>query len=467
MDRAYMLDSYIKDQDENLKDMEEANSNLNKLEFRINGSKTVDEIKKQVDIYLEKNDVPLEIEEGLKKICSEFNENTDVYQATVYLEDFMKKNLADKEKEHQESSDTVLEIKEEVIENVNKKLDDVGITITGSNDTLVESIQEEADVYKLKDNVERTTEYFEERKEMIPDENKTLVELEVEEITQVLEEPHDETLLNNILVQEEQLNDNNIDQQVEVKDDGSVVIEGDAENNESMNFAAMMTTALVVDGIGTDDFGVEQKLDMKFIKDQEHDSNFKIIYGDFPLQQQPNNTIDPMFATKIAELTNNYQSQVSYMELLGTKSPEIKTALTLIQEQVLNEKGAFQMAIKNGGNHHEMIFAVDENYNNISSSFSESGAMVSNDIMENSIIRVNDTTPGEQLLILSTTLESLRQKKKEEVENLKVAENVYQKKLDYPNTINNEAANVNRIFLIVVLVTEILLLLIGSYFLFS
>lgn len=458
MDKAYMLDDYISDQDKNLIEKEEADTNLDKLEFRIHGSKTIEEIKKEVSIFLEKNDVPFEVEEGLKKICSEFNENTDIYHASLYLENFMKQYLENKEKNYQESNDTILEIKEDLVDGIKKDLDDVGISISGSKDLLIDSIQSEADVYKLKDNVERTTDYFEERKDFLIDENKTLVELPSEEIAEVLENPTDETLLNNVLEQQEVKINN--DPQVEVNNDGSVVVHGDAENTESMNFAAMMTTALVA---SSNDYGFDQNLDMKFIKDPEKDATFKIIYADFPLQ--PNNTVDPMISSKVGELVNNYQSQVSYMELLGTKSPELMTALTLIREQVLNEKGAFQMAVKNNSDRHEMRFAVDENYAHVYTAFSESGAMVTHDAMENGIIRVIDTMPGEQLLVLSTTLDSLRQRKKEVEENELALQNQYQKQLIYSEE-NSEAANVHKTFLIVALVTEMLLLLIGTYFLF-
>ena len=453
-----MLNDYVEDEDKSFIEKEEANTNLNNLEFRIQGSKTIDEIKKEVSIFLEKNDIPLEIEKGLEKICDDFNENTDVYQASIYLENFMKEYLSNKEKKHQENSDTVQEIKEDVVEEIKKELDDVGITVSGSSDLLVDSIQEEADIYKLKDNVDRTTEYFEERNQIVPEENKTLVEIPSDEIADILESPTDEVLLTNVLTEEEKQN-NNIDNQVEVKEDGSIIVQGDATNNDSMNFAAMMTNALVA---SNDDYGLDEKLDMKFIKDQEHESTFKIIYGDFPILKQPNSTIDPTVASKIGSLTANYQSQVSYMQLLGAKSPELMTALTLIQEQLLNEKGAFQMAVKNGGKQHEMMFAVDENYNHVSTAFHESGAMVSHDAMEHSIIRVNNTSPGEQLMVLSTTLDNLRQKK---IESSLVNQNVYQKQLVYPNQMN-EAANVHKTFLIVVLVAEMLLLLVGSYFLF-
>lgn len=460
MDKSYMLNDYIAEQEKDLVAKESANDNLEQLQFRINGSKTVEEIKKEVSIFLEKNNVPFEVEEGLKKICSEFNENTDVYHASIYLENFMKDYFDSKDKKYQDSSDTVLEIKEDVVESVKKDLDSVGISLTSSTDSLIDNIQSEADVYKIKDNVEKTTEYFEQNKEDLVAENKTILELSPDEIENVLEKPADETLLNDVIEQQEQIVDTGLDPQVDVKEDGSIEVQGDATNDESMNFAALMTIALVV---SNNEYGFDKSLDMKFIKDPENINKFRIIYADFPLNK--NNLVDPNTANKVNNLVNGYQSHVSYMDLLGMNSPELMTSLTIIQEQVLKEKGAFQLAVKNSGVNREMMFAVDENYANISTAFQESGAMVTHDAMEHSIIRVNDTMPGDQLLILSATLDNLRQKEKEAEQNALVAQNQYQKKLVYP-TMNNEAANVGKTFLIVSIVTEILLVLAVCIFFF-
>lgn len=457
MDRSYMLNDYVAEQENDLNNKLEATQNLDKLEFRIKGSKTVNEIKREVFIFLERNDVPVEISEGLQKICNEFSENTDVYHASLYLENFMNDYLKEKEKDFLKSSDTVQEIKEELIEDIKKDLDSVGIALSGSQDVLIDSIQSEDDVYKLKNNVERTTEYFQDRNEIISSPDKTLVELSSDEVAEVLERPNDEALLKSALEQQERQNDiSNNNSQVELKDDGSIVVHGDIENTESMNFAAMMTIDLVS---STNDFEANQKLDMKFIKYPEQESAFKIIYGNFPLINQPNNNVDPMIVSRVNELVNSYQSNISYIKLLGTKSPELMLAMILLQEQILNEKGAFQMAVKNDGNHYGIMIAADENYAHVINAFSESGAMVTYNAMEHGIIRVNDTTPGEQLMVLNATLENLRQKKEASLVN----QNSYQKQLLYPNNMN-EAANVHTTFLIVVLVTEVLLLCVSLYF---
>lgn len=457
MDRSYMLNSYVRDNEDNLEEKENAEDYLEKLKFRINGSKSIEEIKREVEIFLEKNDVPSQIHDDLIKICDDFNETTDLYHAEKYLEDYLSNYLQQKENDYQKSTDTIHDIKEELVEESKKQLDSVGITMSGSTDSVLDKIQSEDDVYKLKNNVETAVEFFDQRNAIFGEENVSTLEIPIKTIEEALEKPSQETVLEAAL--DEQNVSNYHVNEVKVNNDGSVVIQGDANNPESMNFAALITTALVT---SNQDLGMDTNLDMKFIKEPEHDSTFKIIYGDFPLPAQTNNAVGSFIAAKVGELTKNYQSQVSYMELLGTKSPELMTALTLIQEQILKEKGAFQMAVKNGGRHHEMVFAVDENYADVSTAFYESGAMVSHDVMEHSIIRVNNTTPGEQLMILSATLENLRQK---EMESSLVNQNNYQKQLVYPSQMN-EAANVYSVFLTVVSIAELLLISVFLYILF-
>ena len=122
MDRSYMLNSYMEENENNLNEQQHAEQLKDKLEFRINGSKTIDEIKKQVSIFLEKNNVPPKIEEDLIKICDTFNESTDVYVAEKYIEDYIQNYLEEKDKEYNKSNETVTEIKQEVVDEAKKSL---------------------------------------------------------------------------------------------------------------------------------------------------------------------------------------------------------------------------------------------------------------------------------------------------------------------------------------------------------
>jgi len=457
MDKSYMLNDYISEQEKDIVNLEDANSVIEKLQFRIKGCKTVEEIKKEFEKFLEKNNIPFEVEEKLKNICSQFDENTDVYHCYIYLENYMKEYLNSKEQKSKDSSDTVLEIKEDVVESAKKDLDSVGITLTGNTDNLVNNIQNEDDIYKIKDNVEKTTEYFEEKKEDGLTENKTILEMSYDEIETVLEEPSDTALLDNILEQEEQITDSNLSPEFDFKEDGSIEIQGDATNHELTNFVAMMTNALVV---SSNDYGFNNSFDMKFIKDLENINKFKIIYSN---PQFNENNLRLNNINKISNLVKEYKSHVSYQELLGKNSLELMTSLTIIQEHILGRNGMFQMTLKNSVPNHEMIFTGDENYDNVSTAFYESGAIVTHNAMEHSIIKVNDTMPGDRLIILSSTLDNLRQKQIENNQNTLTNQNQYQKKLIYPD-INSEAANASKTFLMISIITDVILLLITYIF---
>lgn len=462
MDRSYMLNDYINENEENLTEKEKAEDYLENLKFRINGSKSITEIKKQVSIFLEKNNIPPKIQDDLIRICDTFDENTNLYYAEKYLEDYLSKYFEQQEKEYQKSNDTIIEIKEELIESSKKELDKVGITMIGNTENVLEKIQDENDVYKLKNNIDNATQYLYQRNNAIGDINVVPLEIPIEAMNTAIDNPDNDTILETVIEeQEKELSNNETTNSVDIKDDGSVEINGGSNIDESINFAAMMTTALVT---SNNDLSIDTNLDMKFIKKQEDKSNFKIIYGNFPITNHPENKLDPTIINKIEELAKNYNHNVNYLELLKTNSVELSTALTIINSHVLNENGAFKMAIKNGGKNHEMAFSMDENYIDISTAFLESGAMVSQDTMENSIVRVNNSTEGEQLVILNATLENLNQRKLEQSQ-INV-EKQYQKQLLYPNNLN-QTASVSGSLLIIIAIAEIMLLTFGYLYLFS
>ena len=460
MDRSYILDSYINENEENLAKKNNARELFDNLEFRIKGSKTLEELKKEVSIFFTQNNLPSEVKDEMDHIISEFTDETDVYTASTRLENVLSNYLDSKESEFTKSNDTVYEIKEEVVNNVIKDLDSVGITTVGDNDDMIEKIESEEDVIKLKENVETTVEYFESRNEIIGEENSVNIEISTADINESLDRPGTDTVLETALEEQETSLDTNVTN-VEALEDGSVVIHGDSENEESLNFTAMMTVALVANN---PNFEINEQLDMKLIKGNADTATYKAIYGKFPLTNHPENRLDPVIVDRIQRMAQNYNPNFSYMELLSTTSPELSIALNLINNHILNEQGAFQMAIKNGGMHHEMVFAMDENYISVSDSFRESGAMVSSDMMENNIVRVNNTTEGEQLMILNATLENLKQKKIDKAQS-ELLQNVYQKKKVYEQPLN-ESANTFNIFLMTIVGFEIIILLIGFIFMF-
>ena len=460
MDRSYILDSYVSENQENLTEMSDARELLDNFEFRTNGSKSIEELKREVSIFYEQNNLPSEVKDEMDRIISEFGDDTDVYTASNRLENVLSDYLDSKENEFNKSNDTVFEIKEEVVETVKKDLEDIGITMTGDNDNLIDRIESEKDVVKLKENVDTAVDYFNQRNQVIDQDNSINIELSTDDIGNSLDKSGTDTVLETVLEEQEQSLEA-YTTNVDALDDGSVVVHGDSENTESLNFTAMMTAALVANN---SDFGISEHLDMKFIKNNLDSSTYKVIYGNFPIANHPENKLDPVIIDKIQQLAKNYNPSFSYMQLLSDLSPELSTALTIINNHILNEQGAFQMAIKNGGERHEVVFAMDENYSVISESFRESGAMVSSDMMENDIVRVNNTTEGEQLMILNATLENLDQKRIDKAQS-EILQNVYQKKKVFEQSIN-ESANTFNIFLMTIVGFEVVILLIGFFFMF-
>ena len=170
-----------------------------------------------------------------------------------------------------------------------------------------------------------------------------------------------------------------------------------------MNFVAMMTTVLVTNQYH---FSIHANLDMKFMK-EENKSHFKILYGNFSLENYPENKLDSVVISPIQKVVKNYNLSVNYFEILSSTSIELSLVLVMIHQYVLNKEGTFHMSIKNGGIHPEIVFLTDENVSEILESFIERGAMVGQDTMENTIVRVSNTTMGEQLVTLNATLENL------------------------------------------------------------
>lgn len=444
MDRSYILNSYIEENDNNLKEKEQAEETKDKLEFRINGSKTIDEIKKQVSIFLEKNTVPVKVEDDLIKICDTFNENTDIYFAEKYIEDYIQKYLEEKDKNYNKSNETVTEIKQEVVDNAKRSLEEFGITMTGDTDSVLDSIQDERDVFKIKENIETTTNYF----NNFNDDSSTL-EVPVNAIENSINNPTTDTIL------DQTLQNNNINQ-ITINEDSSIEINGDV-NNDSMNFTAMMTDILVTTN---NDNNFDAGLDMKFIKENTETDKFKVVYGNFPLDK-PENKLNQDTLYVIQKIANTYNPSVNYFKLLESDSIELATSLKIIKHNILNKEGSFKMAVKTDDLSQDIMFAISPEYYEVSNAFYESGANVIHN-EKVSIIKVNNNSLGEKLTILTTTLENLEQKNLEK--NVPVKQNQYQKRLIFPT--NNQAANVHNIFLAVVACVEVLLLILFIYFVF-
>ena len=451
MDRSSMLNSYVADNEFNQKSLDAANNDLSALEFRIRGSKTVAEIKNEVDIFLERNNVPEEVKDNLLRICDNFSENTTVYQAMSYLEDFMSRHVSEKEKDFTKSDDTVSDIKEEVITDAMKSLDDIGITLVGADTTdMAEKIKDEDDVYKIKNNVERTTEHFNSQKDLSPN-NDNQIEIDSNIIEEVIETPGDETLLESATSEQEdttievETTDNS--SKIEVLPDGTIIYSGDKNTDNSMNFVAMVTSALVVDN----------ELDMNLSKMANESSTYRVAFGNFYPKQDGNHQ-HTIIAGEVKNLVSSYNPSTSYKDILMQKSPELMMSLNIVDEEVLGKTGLFQMNVDNKNGNYGFSFILDENYSDLTQAFSEGGAMVTNDAAENSVVKLNNTTPGDNLFALNITASSIHDLR-QQIKNLQNV-NAYQKQLKYDPKMN-ESALANPNFFMIVLIANLIMLTLG------
>lgn len=449
-----MLNDYINENENNLNEKEAAEDNLDKLKFRLKGSKTVKDVKDELLNFLARNNVDTEVRSKLLEIADGFNENTDSYKAQKELEEYLSNYLEEKKENYDKSNSEVIDVKQELIDDVSKDLESVNIKLEGDPDSIIDSINSRDDVYKLKDNVSNTVDYFEKRDDAIGEENNKEIEISVDSLEDAIDSSNNKLILNTALEEQESSLDYNLVDSIYAKDNGTIELKGNNKDKESLNFAAMMTALLVTTTNALKD---NIKLDMKLIKEITDISKFKIIYGNFPIENHPENKLDPIIISKIHEMAKGYNPNVNYLELLSKSSPEVATSLEIINKHILDDTGAFQMAVKNGGQNSEIMFAMDDNYSEVVNAFYESGAMVSQDANDNSIVRPNNTTPGEQLVILNATLENLDELKLEK-ENGESLTNNYQKILKLDNDKLGETANISNSLLPVLVIANIILL---------
>ena len=148
-----MLNDYINENENNLNEKEAAEDNLDKLKFRLKGSKTVKDVKDELLNFLARNNVDTEVRSKLLEIADGFNENTDSYKAQKELEEYLSNYLEEKKENYDKSNSEVIDVKQELIDDVSKDLESVNIKLEGDPDSIIDSINSRDDVYKLKDNV--------------------------------------------------------------------------------------------------------------------------------------------------------------------------------------------------------------------------------------------------------------------------------------------------------------------------
>ncbi len=440
-----MLNDYIKDVDDSKKELEEANKNLEQFYLRTTGVKTQEELIKEVNTFIDNNDLPTEVKDSLMEVIASINENTVLYRKLMDLENIMRKYQEEKEKSYHEKEEEVNDIKMDALNHVKTSLNDVGIK-TENLSASVESINEERDIYKLKENTDNVVDYYKSR-----DVDDTVI-LSSKDITKTFDNTKDDTLLNEVVSQETKKN-KSYNPNVTVHDN-SIELLNDINDPNAINFTAMMVLVLMTDVNSLDEYN------MKLVKDKDQNM-YKVSF----VNRQNKSSDDSIMYQKVSTTINNYDSNQSYLDTLSTKAEGISLSFQIIQDHVLNKNGSFKFAVKNNNGSHIMKFGFDDNYQNIVAAFIENHIYLTTDDKNNSILIINSGDKN-QLFELEQVSERL-QVKEEDNQVVKMQEANYQKVKTYQSNINNNAANVSQTFLITILIADILLVFLGMYFIFS
>lgn len=226
--------------------------------------------------------------------------------------------------------------------------------------------------------------------------------------------------------------------------DGSVEINGDASVYDNTNFTSKMISDVVADGM---------KLDMKYIKKKENENNYKVLFGNFPVVDHPNNRLTNEQLSEINQKANEYDPSIDYSSSLNDKSFELGLLMKIVDENVVGKEGAFQFAVNNSEGKHDIAVAMDENYNDLKEVFIDKEI----EQLDSQRMVIRDT--GEQFSVLSTIdddLGKVRERNANPQRIMKLG------KMEDDNL--SEAANVNFTFLMVAAIAEVLLL--GFYIFF-
>lgn len=452
MDRSELINDYV---NHNVQTQTKYDTNLSYLEnlkYRLTGCTSITEIKEELNRFLDNNQIQGEIRENLTRIAKDFDENTDLYNAQRYLENYLSELVDKNKKELDKSEEDVNDIKQSVIDQARKDLEDVGVRLVGDEEDVFDDIKDLDDVEKIQKEVEVVKA---QRENEVRDLDAQPTEVEIGEIKNVVENSGNQNLANAVEVNQVELDSNS---PIQDRGDGTIEIKGDANNDESMNFMAMMTTALVASDIGND-LSMNLDLDMRMMKDVTDVYQYKAIFGNFPVSKMTDDKkLSSEVIADIQKLGAEYNPSKDYIAVLNQSSPELAEAFQLVDDNLLKQEGAFQFLVKNDGTSCEMMFALDEHYNAVSEAFQDNGAMVSNDVNENNIVRVPNGM--DQLFTLQNTNAELKQNSLENTQNVLENGVAMVKKYEPPKPEEelDEAANISPVLLVVVTVVEMLLI---------
>lgn len=194
MDRTNMFDEYVKENEDNRKALTDSEYYLDALDARITGSKSIAEVKEEVNQFLTKNEVPSSIREELLRICDGFASDMDAQTAIGQLKEYMQSLVDEQKEDFQKSDDEVNQIKSDFVDDSIRQLEESGVTVVGDTDDLIAGIHDQRDIERMQNNIDTAVDYMDEKAKLLGEDTPS-PEIHVDQIQDSLEASGDETVL--------------------------------------------------------------------------------------------------------------------------------------------------------------------------------------------------------------------------------------------------------------------------------
>ena len=417
-------------------------NDLSEYRNRVLGVQTYDELVKETQIFLSNSNVSSDDYNAITSMLNDEVLKNDVDSLKTNIDAYLSEIIESNTKTSMQADEALKNEQQKVADDIVRTLEDSGITVRGGVDVVQEQIANGEltgqDIEKIQQNVEAVAGSYAEKGEVIEVNN---VELTGD---QIVEAKNEEQLQNYAEISEQALSDT--PNTVSIDNDGNISMVGE-NSDQSINFTAMLMALLITSSYNN---GVSLGLnfDAKLVKQASQKSQFDVVFGDF---KNNSNKLNTDIINMFNEQVKSFNPNVNYLDVLKNSAPELATSLEILQGHVLGQEGEFKMAIKNNGDSRDIAFSLDENYQEIADCFRNSGAMMTNDTNEKSIIRVSN----DSVFTMINTLENLNANAKEKEGNSKSNNIVFIKKMDEQNLGN--AARINTTFLAIIAAAEVIL----------
>lgn len=455
MDNASFFDSYVEEELVTKESLAQCIRYFEGLNQYLLGVESAQDFSQALFQFLRSNSFSEEAVALLNKICQGLSSNDTVYAACTYLTDTFRQVVASREKEHQQASGELADLRNDIVSHIERQLGNVGVSITGDYGELENQIQSTDDVERLRDNIDCVVDYLKEREKMIG-ENETEVTLSTEEVVEATQKAGDTTILENVQEAEQVSEQETIDG-LSFDAKNNVILDVDNVHPESMDFAKMMMIGLLTT-YATRDIA-NSLFGMQIEKGERQINNFTIKFGanNFSKEAKP---LDAKITNQIMELAKSFHTSTDYTTLLSNASPELQSMIQLFEKNVLGKEGAFRLGVRQDGEQLGFAMKLGEQYSEISDALSTNGAPVTQTPVGDYYCRFPETVKGDTLSTLmatNETLDSLDNEKALQGEGVeKKNASVLVKTFDLPT---NRAALVNPYLLIAVSIFEALSIL--------